>query len=88
MANINLELSKMKVTPESKELFDGYLLRLEELNKEYAVLAEELTESGPSELTVNALINNLKLRLNLLYRLKEKLNELNASEDNYKESQS
>jgi hypothetical protein len=88
LANINLELSKMKVTPESKELFDGYLLRLEELNKEYAVLAQELTESGPSELTVNALINNLKLRLNLLYRLKDKLNELNASQDNFKQSQS
>ena len=88
LANINLELSKMKVTPESKELFDGYLERLEELNKEYAALADELTQSGPSELTVNALINNLKLRLNLLYRLKEKLSELNAAEDTYKELQS
>ena len=88
LANINLELSKMKVTPESKELFDGYLERLEELNIEYAALADELTQSGPSELTVNALINNLKLRLNLLYRLKEKLSELNAAEDTYKELQS
>jgi hypothetical protein len=88
LANINLELSKMKVTPESKELFDGYLVRLEELNNEYAVLADELTQSGPSELTVNALIDNLKLRLNLLYRLKEKLSELNASENAYKELQS
>ncbi len=88
LANINLELSKMKVSPESKELFDGYLERLEELNKEYAALADELTQSGPSELTVNALINNLKLRLNLLYRLKEKLSELNAAEDTYKELQS
>jgi len=77
LANINLELSKMKVTPDNKELFDGYLVRLEELNKEYSILADELTESGPTEKTVNALIDNLKLRLNLLYRLKEKLNELN-----------
>jgi hypothetical protein len=88
LANINLELSKMKVTPESKELFNGYLQRLEELNTEYAVLADELTQSGPSELTVNALIDNLKLRLNLLYRLKEKLAELNASENTYTELQS
>ena len=77
LANINLELSKMKVTSDSKELFDGYLVRLAELNKEYSVLADELTQSGPSEHTVNALIDNLKLRLNLLYRLKEKLGELN-----------
>jgi hypothetical protein len=79
LANINLELSKMKVTPESKELFDGYLVRLDELNKEYTHLEEELTKSGPNEQTINALIDNLKLRLNLLYRLKEKLSELNES---------
>lgn len=77
LANINLELSKMKVTPENQELFNGYLERLGELNNEYAKLADELTQSGPTERTVNALIDNLKLRLNLLYRLKEKLNELN-----------
>ena len=71
------ELSKIEVTPETQELFNGYLERLEELNNEYAKLADELTESGPTERTVNALIDNLKLRLNLLYRLKEKLNELN-----------
>ena len=77
LANINLELSKMKVTPENKEMFDGYLSQLEELNNEYNVLSNELTTSGPIERTINALIDNLKFRLNLLYRLKEKLNELN-----------
>lgn len=76
LASINMELSKMKVTPDNKEMFDGYLEQLEELNKEYVVLSDELTASGPSERTVNALIDNLKLRLNLLYRLKEKLSEL------------
>lgn len=88
LANINLELSKMKVTPESKELFDGYILRLDELNNEYNVLADELINSGPSERTVNALIDNLKLRLNLLYRLKEKLSELNKNETSYEQVQS
>jgi len=87
LANINLELSKMKVTPESKELFDGYLARLEELNNEYTRLEEELTQSGPNEQTVNALIDNLKLRLNLLYRLKEKLSELNESNNTYEDLQ-
>lgn len=87
LANINLELSKMKVTPENKEMFDGYLERLEELNKEYGVLADELTQSGPTEQTVNALIDNLKLRLNLLYRLKEKLNELNSETSQLEETQ-
>ena len=79
LANINLELSKVKLTPENKELFDGYVVKLEELNKEYKTLSVELTEDGPNELTVSALIDNLKLRLNLLYRLKEQLQDLNDS---------
>ena len=79
LASINLELSKMTYTPETKDLFDDYLAQLNELDKEYKRLSLDLTESGPSELTVNALIDNLKLRLNLLYRLKEQLKELNTS---------
>ena len=79
LANINLELSKIKLTPENKELFDSYVERLDELNQEYQLLSKELTEDGPNERTVDALINNLKLRLNLLYRLKEQLKTLSDS---------
>ncbi|WP_353777957.1 hypothetical protein [Winogradskyella sp. 3972H.M.0a.05] len=82
LANINFELSKIKLTPENKELFDSYVERLDELNEEYQLLSKELTEDGPNERTVDALINNLKLRLNLLYRLKEQLKSLNDSEMN------
>jgi hypothetical protein len=81
LASINIELSKVKQTPENKELFDGYVVRLAELNQEYKRLSVELTEHGPNELTVSALIDNLKLRLHLLYRLKEQLNDLNTSEE-------
>ena len=84
LASINLELSKIQLTPENKELFDGYISRLEELNKEYDRLTQELTDNGPNELMIDALINNLKLRLNLLYRLKEKLKEFNT--DNLQQS--
>lgn len=80
VANINFELANVQLTPASKELFDSYIERLEALNKEYEKLSLELTESGPSELIVSALIDNLKLRLNLLYRLKEQLKEINASD--------
>ena len=80
LASINLELSKIEYTPETKDLFDGYVVQLEELDKEYKRLSVELTQSGPSELTVNALIDNLKFRLNLLYRLRAQLKELKTSE--------
>ena len=79
LASINLELSKISYTPETKDVFDGYLEQLDVLKKEYEKLTIELTENGPSELTVNALIDNLKYRLNLLYRLREQVKELNAS---------
>lgn len=81
LASINLELSKVTYTPETKDLFDGYLKQLEDLNKEYESLSVELTENGPNELTVNALIDNLKYRLNLLYRLRKQLESLNADEN-------
>ena len=86
LASINLELSKVKYTDGNKDVFDGYIEQLNILNKEYKTLSVELTENGPSELTVNALIDNLKYRLNLLYRLREQLNVLNASDAADKEA--
>lgn len=83
LASINLELSKLKYTSETKALFEDYLKRLDDLNKEYERLGVELTESGPNEFTINALIDNLKFRLNLLYRLKDQLKNLNISETNH-----
>lgn len=85
LASINLELSKMKPTAETKELFDSYLMQLNDLDEEYQRLSFELTESGPSEITVNALIDNLKFRLNLLYRLRAQLKELNTSNTDIEE---
>jgi hypothetical protein len=77
LASINLELSKVQLTPENKELFDGYVQRLKELNIEYDKLTLELNDNGPNEETLDALIDNLKFRLNLVMRLKEKLQEFN-----------
>jgi hypothetical protein len=36
-----------------------------------------LNENGPNAITLDALIENLKLRLNLVMRLKDKLEEFN-----------
>ncbi|MCB4800184.1 hypothetical protein [Neotamlana laminarinivorans] len=79
LASINLELSKIKYTPENKEMLDDYINQLQVLDLEYKRLSVDLTESGLNELTVNALIDNLKLRLNLLYRLRTQIQELNPS---------
>jgi len=42
-------------------------------------LNTELNQIGPNDKTITALIKNLQLRLQLLQRLKEKLNEVQSS---------
>ncbi|NAS29799.1 hypothetical protein GTQ40_02340 [Flavobacteriaceae bacterium R38] len=81
IANINLELSQIEVTEENKEFLDGYMNRLKELDNEYTILSGELNEVGPNEQNITALINNLQLRLQLLYQLKDKLKELKETQN-------
>jgi hypothetical protein len=76
LTGINVQLASLDQNDENKELITGYLLRLGELDTEYTALNKELNEVGPTEATITALIDNLKLRLELLFKLKNKLKEL------------
>lgn len=76
ITNINLELAQLQVSKENRELVNSYISHLSELNDEYQKLNNELNHMGPNEQTITALIKNLQLRLQLLLKLKEKLNEL------------
>jgi hypothetical protein len=76
LASINTEISNLQKNPENKVLLDGYLEKIGELTQEYKILTKELNTEGVNEKTINALIDNLQLRLKLLYQLKEQLNEL------------
>ena len=78
---INLQLASLKVDPENKDLVDGYMSQLSILDKEYKKLNLELNKEGPTEATITALIDNLKLRLELLFKLKNKLNEFKTQEN-------
>jgi predicted negative regulator of RcsB-dependent stress response len=78
---INVQLASLKITKDNKALIDGYMGQLKELNDEYKVLNAELNNNGPSEATITALIDNLKLRLELLFKLKNKLKELKNQKD-------
>lgn len=76
LSSIQTEISNLEETPENKELVNGFLEKIGELTADYKELTEELNEVGLNEKTINALIENLQLRLKLLYQLKEQLNEL------------
>jgi hypothetical protein len=81
VTSINLELSRLEVSGENKALVDDYMSRLSELDEEYKRLNIELNEIGPNDQTITALIKNLQLRLQLLQKLKLKLNQLKSSEN-------
>lgn len=81
IANINLQLTTLNFSEENKDLMDGYMMRLDELDIAYKTLTIELNEEGPNEHTITALIDNLKLRLKLLFELKNKLNEIKNTHD-------
>lgn len=78
VVNINLALADLEISPENKSLVDDFMKRLGELNKEYARLNNELNQIGPNDQTITALIKNLQLRLQLLQKLKSKLNEFKS----------
>ncbi|RMB60600.1 hypothetical protein EAX61_07200 [Dokdonia sinensis] len=81
LASVNSELSRLEITDDNKELVDAFLKQLASLDKEYKRLNLEITESGVSEEMVNALIENLQLRVALMIKLKAKLKELKAEAD-------
>ncbi len=84
--SIKLELSQLDMTDENKELVDTYLKKVKELTNEYKTLTLELTSKGVNDQTVDALIRNLQLRLQLLQRLKKQLNDLKDLKDTKNEN--
>lgn len=80
LASVNLELARLEITDENKELIDAFMQQLSNLDSEYKRLNQEITESGVSEEMVNAMIENLKLRVELMVKLKAKLKEIKNSE--------
>ncbi|MBT8187455.1 MAG: hypothetical protein KJO73_07190 [Croceitalea sp.] len=81
VANINLELSKLTISSDNKDMIDGFMVQLSALDKEYKSLNQELNEIGPNDQTIEALIKNLQLRLQLLQKLRIKLNQLKSSKN-------
>ncbi len=76
VTSINYEISRIDLNDDNRQLIDSYMKKLAELDEEYKHLTEELNRVGPNSQNVEALINNLQLKLQLLQQLQEKLQEL------------
>ena len=85
--SINYEISNLDVNENNKEILDGYLAKISELTTEYKSLTTELNTKGVNDEIINALINNLQLRLQLLQRLKKQLNDLKQLNSTQNETQ-
>lgn len=86
IAGINMELSKLEVNSANKELIDSFMNKMGELNKEYKRLNTEINEAGINEQTIEAMVQNLQFRLELLYKLKNKLKEIKESKNHKNEN--
>jgi len=88
LTSIKFQLSNITIDDTNRELVESFKMRLANLDKEYQRLNRELIEVGPNVQSVEAMMENLKIRLSLLSRLKDKLKELERIEkENYNEIQ-
>ncbi len=76
LTSIKFQLSQITIDDTNRELVESFKVRLQNLDNEYQRLNKELMEVGPNQQSVEAMIENLKLRLSLLNRLNDKLKEL------------
>ncbi len=83
---INYEIASLEITPENQTILDDYLEKIGKLTDDYERLNSELSKNGINEKTINALITNLQLRLQLLLQLKDTLNEMKTSKNEENEN--
>ncbi|MFN2261722.1 MAG: hypothetical protein ABR595_06625 [Psychroflexus sp.] len=81
LTSINYELATLDADEDFKELVNGYLNELKIIDEEYKTLQNELNQNGINEDLIDAMLENLQLRLELLQDLKNKLNELKSLEN-------
>ncbi len=88
LTSIKFQLSNITIDDTNRELVESFKTRLDNLDKEYQRLNKELLEVGPNVQSVEAMMENLTIRLSLLSRLNDKLKELERIEnENYNEVQ-
>ena len=82
LASINVELANLKVNEDNKSVIDSFMKQLSKLDEEYKNLQKDLHSHGTLNLSLEALIDNLQMRLELLQQLKLNLKNINESNSN------
>ncbi|MFD1316566.1 hypothetical protein [Namhaeicola litoreus] len=77
---INFQLANLDVDEEGKEILSKYLVKLNELTQDYKRLSQKLQKDQVDETLINALIDNLQIRLTLMLELKNELYKLKSNE--------
>ena len=81
LASINVELASLQVNSSNKKLLDTFMEQLSKLDEEYQLLQQDLKNEADLNIAIDALIQNLQLRLDLLQEFKEDLNIKNEQQD-------
>ncbi len=75
---INYQIARIKITEENRDFIEVFLSQLSDLQKEYSDLSDDLNkEKEVSEITLDAMIENLQLQLHLMQQLKKNLEKIN-----------
>ena len=82
VTNINLIVSGIDKNSGNEAFVKRYMKRLSLLKEEYKNLIIEMNEEGPNSRSINVLINNLKLQLELLQELR---NQITSTKNNRNE---
>lgn len=73
VASIDQVLSEIQQKNSNRAVVNRYMNRLSILKEEHQLLVVEMKEEGPNTMSINALINNLKMQLELLQGLKSEV---------------
>ena len=87
LTSIKLQMDSIQVNDNNRDLVQSFIQRLSKLDDEYQILNQELSEVGINAQIIEAMTQNLQMRVTLLTNLKQRIKELDRSNehDNFKE---
>ncbi len=76
LTHINYQISKIKITNDNRSFLESYFVELGVLQESYKNTIASIESDEISEEAINTLIENLQMRLKLIYQLRSQLKKL------------